>query len=241
MGKRTKRDTESTRATEPRVEHRSGNDERFTPSWMFDLVRKLGPIYLDPATTVDNPAGAEMFFTREDDGLSKHWGSYGKGVIWLNPPYSRVSDWARKCIAETRLCEMPLFFLCATRTGSRWFNAMNRAADCRIDWHERIKFSDEESGAPFDSTLFLIGGDGAFRKNFRKLFEHFGFYIPLRTLRQLDACDLAIEQNVQIDRYENDDDPSYTISALVHGNGKPVGVAREGLVKLDVNELQSGA
>src|SRR5688572_14397630 len=67
-------------------------DERYTPCWVFD---GLGLTFdLDPASPVGGgdcvPADAR--FTREDDGLTRPW----FGTVWLNPPFSNATPWARK-------------------------------------------------------------------------------------------------------------------------------------------------
>lgn len=51
----------------------SAKDDWQTPAEVLELVRKVGPIVLDPCTTVDNPTGAALIC---HDGLVK-------GAIWL--------------------------------------------------------------------------------------------------------------------------------------------------------------
>ena len=67
-------------------------DERYTPQWVFD---GLGLTFdLDPASPVGGGdcVPADTRFTREDDGLSREW----FGTVWLNPPFSNATPWARK-------------------------------------------------------------------------------------------------------------------------------------------------
>jgi hypothetical protein len=68
------------------------SDDVYTPRWVFD---QLGLTFdLDVAAP---PGGipyipAKRYFTKADDALSQPW----HGRVWMNPPYSDVSPWARR-------------------------------------------------------------------------------------------------------------------------------------------------
>lgn len=65
------------------------SDEWYTPKNTLEQAKEfLGEISLDPASCeeANELVGAESFFTKEDDGLTKEW--FGK--VWCNPPYSRT-------------------------------------------------------------------------------------------------------------------------------------------------------
>lgn len=69
-------------------------DERYTPAWVFD---GLGITFdLDPASPVGGGdcVPADVRYTRHNDGLTQHW----FGTVWLNPPFSNATPWARKFI-----------------------------------------------------------------------------------------------------------------------------------------------
>lgn len=55
-----------------------------TPQDFFDKLNKEFHFTLDVCATPEN-AKCEMFYTVDDDGLSKPW----IGTIWCNPPYGR--------------------------------------------------------------------------------------------------------------------------------------------------------
>lgn len=69
-----------------------------TAEWFLDLVLRVDPIVLDPATSADNPTCARYFFspTAPDgdgpgtwcgaSGLAAHW-NRGSGLAYINPPY----------------------------------------------------------------------------------------------------------------------------------------------------------
>lgn len=65
------------------------SDDCYTPRWVFDA---MGVQFdLDVAAPVGGPwhVPAKRWFTPEDDGLTQPW----DGVVWCNPPYSRMARW----------------------------------------------------------------------------------------------------------------------------------------------------
>jgi len=88
----------------PAMHSTASNDHR-TPEYFLDLVRKVAPIYYDPASQQSNPTGAEVFSYMDPDGrprtrcrehgaasvgyggLTQQWASVG--LTYVNPPYGR--------------------------------------------------------------------------------------------------------------------------------------------------------
>ena len=67
------------------------SDDCYTPRWVFDA---MGLTFdLDVAAPPGGPwhVPAARYYTAEDDGLTSPW----DGLVWCNPPYSRMKDWAR--------------------------------------------------------------------------------------------------------------------------------------------------
>jgi len=59
--------------------------EWYTPKWIID---ELGPFDLDQCAPLPHLRPydiAPACYTEQDDGLKQEW----RGVVWLNPPYSR--------------------------------------------------------------------------------------------------------------------------------------------------------
>jgi len=65
----------------------SMSNEWYTPPWVFDLVRKLGPIGLDPASnsTAQRWINAAQWYGEAEDGMKRSWKT--TEGLWLNPPY----------------------------------------------------------------------------------------------------------------------------------------------------------
>lgn len=78
-----------------KVYHSSKSDEWETPPEFIQMIKNRW-LYkgfdLDAAATAEN-AVAPKFFTKEDDALKQEW----KGTVWLNPPYSRLKEFMKKC------------------------------------------------------------------------------------------------------------------------------------------------
>jgi hypothetical protein len=66
----------------------SGEVEYYTPVEIVEAARRtMGGIDLDPASseTANRTVKASQIFTKEDNGLKRHW--FGK--VWLNHPFGR--------------------------------------------------------------------------------------------------------------------------------------------------------
>ena len=72
----------------------TGDQEGYTPAIYIDSVYSvMGSINIDPASNkyANQTVKAELFFTKDDDGLKKSW----NGKVFLNPPYSQpeINHW----------------------------------------------------------------------------------------------------------------------------------------------------
>lgn len=123
------------------VDHFSSEFQGYqTPPEWLDLVRQVGPIALDPATTEENPCDAEVFLYPPYDGLNEDWRAHAKGgLCYVNSPYGdELPDWAAKIADEgMRGCEV--ISLTPARTDTAWFRKMT-TADQLCFVRGRIKF-----------------------------------------------------------------------------------------------------
>ena len=130
-----------------------------TPDEVLDLVRKVGPIDLDPCTTADNPTGAARFFVKGDNGLKQNWGECigDNELIFVNPPYGRsIGRWTEKCRREAHRRNR-IIALVPDRTDTAWFNDALDSADAACLWRGRITFRGAPAPAPFPSALIYWG------------------------------------------------------------------------------------
>lgn len=94
-----------------------------TPAEFMAVVRREFPLCFDLAASPEN-AQAAAFLTEADDSLARSWSAYmpaDRGAwLWLNPPYSDINSWARKCAAEMQNGAKILFLVPAS-VGSDWY------------------------------------------------------------------------------------------------------------------------
>jgi hypothetical protein len=95
------------------------SDDYYTPRWVFD---RMGLTFdLDVCAP---PGGVEWvpavrYFDQAADGLAQPW----HGRVWMNPPYSQATPWARKFIAHGHgVCLVP-------HAKSAWHIQLWNAAD----------------------------------------------------------------------------------------------------------------
>lgn len=132
------------------------HDEWNTPPWLVSVISGMGPIGLDPCTSIDNPTGAERFFTAHDDGLAYAW--TGRGLIYCNPPYSLplVRKFTDK-MAETEFgpddCGL---LLLPGKTDTNAFHTAMQTCDLACLFSRRIKFDGEGGNwlPRFGSVMF---------------------------------------------------------------------------------------
>ena len=71
----------------------TGDDEWYTPRWLFDALDVTFSIDVcAPLDRTFSAVPAERHFTIDDDGLAQLW----DGTVWCNPPYSKPEPWARR-------------------------------------------------------------------------------------------------------------------------------------------------
>lgn len=95
------------------------SDDYYTPAWVFE---RMGLTFdLDVASPPDGIPWipTARYLTMEDDGLSTPW----EGRVWMNPPYSNTTAWARKFIAHRHgVCLVP-------HAKAKWHTELWAAAD----------------------------------------------------------------------------------------------------------------
>lgn len=91
-----------------------------TPQYLFDELNAEFNFKLDAASNGTN-AKCPMFYTEQDDGLSKSWNVGGN--VFCNPPYGRnVYDWVKKAYEESLVCKHQIVLLIPARTDTKYFH-----------------------------------------------------------------------------------------------------------------------
>jgi phage N-6-adenine-methyltransferase len=121
------------------------SDDYWTPKWVFDA---LGVEFdLDVACPPSGPpyTPAKAWYTQETDGLASPW----SGNVWMNPPYSNTSPWARKFINHRQgICLVPF-------AKSKWANELWNDADAVLMMPSTFKF---DQGSIFIQTMLAAYG-----------------------------------------------------------------------------------
>lgn len=104
-------------------------------------------------------AKAERFITKEQDSLSMSWGALARGrsdMLWLNPPFSDIAPWARKC-AQEGMSGAPILLLTPASIGSNWFreHVFGKAAVFALNG--RITFTGATQPYPKDCIISAFG------------------------------------------------------------------------------------
>ena len=163
----------------PHVAHNSGENEWYTPpEYIAAAVGTMGHIDTDPASSeiANRTVGADVFYSKEDDGLAKDW----CGNIWLNPPYSQplIKNFADKLVHEFEAGNIDqACILVNNATETQWFATFCKYATAVCFPSGRVRFLDVDGnpGAPLQGqAVIYIGGSVA---TFAREFSKFGMVL----------------------------------------------------------------
>ncbi len=137
----------------------SNTNEWYTPKSFFDKLNNEFNFTLDPCCTKES-AKCDLYYTKEDDGLSKEW--TGK-TVFVNPPYGReIKDWVRKSKEEGDQKDTVVVMLIPARTDTRYWHDYIFPSATEIRFLKgRIRFEDitgkAKNSAPFPSAIVVFG------------------------------------------------------------------------------------
>ena len=141
----------------------SGSDsvqEVGTPRVFLDAVEsRFGTLEFDLAANRENTVCGPMFYGPgsglQEDSLRAWWGNKPL-VMWLNPPYSNIAQWAEKC-ARDRHPEGRIAFLVPASVGSNWFADHVDGKALVLFLRPRLTFVGHTAPYPKDLILALYG------------------------------------------------------------------------------------
>lgn len=123
-----------------RVLFKSATDEWSTPKDVYDALDSEFKFTDDPC-----PMGGVW------DGLYRPWIS----PAFCNPPYSRISHWAKKAYEEWQR-GITSVLLIPSRTDTRWWHDyVMKATEIRFI-KGRLRFGDAKNAAPFPSCIVVF-------------------------------------------------------------------------------------
>lgn len=140
----------------------SKQDYRTPADFMAAVVGRFGPIAFDLAATAANSQHPRFYSPIPDplavgvDALAQDWSrATPGGLLWLNPPFSNVEPWAKKCEMEASHGAR-IAFLVNAAVGSNW--ARTYVLPCAETYllNGRLCF-DGKNVFPKDCMLALYG------------------------------------------------------------------------------------
>ena len=172
----------------PHVSNNSGHNEWYTPAEYIEAARKaMGGIDLDPASSeiANRTVKASIYFTAEDDGLSKPW----TGRVWMNPPYAQplvaqFSDTISEHFDAGEITQACVLVNNATETA--WFQRMVASADAVCFPRGRVKFLNPDGapvGAPLQGQAVIYFGNRM--EAFSERFSTFGPVLAVRSVEPI--------------------------------------------------------
>lgn len=130
----------------------SGADDWETPDPFFAVLDREFHFTLDAAASEGN-AKCSPYFTRDDDGLARDWGTE---TVWLNPPYGReTGHWIRKAWEASQLGATVVSLIPVSSDTGWWHRYVMQASEIRFV-EGRIRFSGSRVNAPFPCAVAVF-------------------------------------------------------------------------------------
>jgi phage N-6-adenine-methyltransferase len=136
----------------------SRQDYETPPDFVAAVVRMFGPLSVDLAC-LPPTAKASDYLTPDDDSLSVSWAEHYRGNCWLNPPFSHIPPWAKKCAKEIKKMgpHDRILFLTPASIGANWFWDHVAPNALVLPLSPRLIFVGEVHHYPKDLMLSVFG------------------------------------------------------------------------------------
>lgn len=135
-----------------RVLFSSNSDEWETPHSLFNILNDYFHFTLDPCSTELNHK-CSNYFTLSENGLLQSWNGH---TVFVNPPYSDISNWVKKCYVEWMYNNITVVLLIPARTDTRYFHDFIYHVADIFFIKGRLKFSNSKNSAPFPSMICVF-------------------------------------------------------------------------------------
>jgi phage N-6-adenine-methyltransferase len=133
---------------------RSKQDYGTPRAFIAAVERRWGPLAFDLAASSENHK-APKYFTEADNSLKQDWFKLD-GLLWLNPPFSNLEDWAEKCYQEQD-AGAKIIMLTPASVGSNWYAKHCFDAAHTVFIRPRLTFEGCTDPYPKDCMLTVWG------------------------------------------------------------------------------------
>jgi len=105
---------------------KKSKDDWETPDYFYNQLDEIFKFDLDPCANAKNTK-CDLYFSKEDDGLSKHWAGH---TVFVNPPFSNIAEWVKKCYEEGQRYGTTVVMIIPSRTDTKyWHDYVMRAKE----------------------------------------------------------------------------------------------------------------
>lgn len=120
---------------------KSSCDNWKTPDDVYSKLNDEFYFDFDPCPLNDKP---------DFDGLSIEWGKSN----FVNPPYSKISDWCKKAYEEYKKGKTVVLLIPSRTDTKYWHEYIMKATEIRFI-KGRLKFGNSKNSAPFPSCVVV--------------------------------------------------------------------------------------
>lgn len=126
------------------------------PEFLSAVTARFGPIDFDLAADESNHVVADWYGPGSryaNESLQQQWDQW-PGLLWLNPPYGNIGEWAEKCAS----CKVAtIAFLVPASVGTNWFSRYVDRKAMVLFLSPRLTFVGHTQSYPKDLMLCMYG------------------------------------------------------------------------------------
>lgn len=152
------------------------SDDWCTPKHLWERLNFIRRVTLDPCSNQWTQNKPPTVYTKEEDGLNKHW--FGPHAF-VNPPYSNPLPWVQKMVDSYEVTIRTM--LLPADTSTRWFKLLWDTCDYLCFSVKREKFVGPFNDSPKSGHVLALWCRWAmYPERFQQAFESWGKVIKLR-------------------------------------------------------------
>lgn len=134
---------------------KSRQDYATDRAFIAAVIQRFGPLAWDLAAHAEN-AVCDRWIGEQQDSLALEWHRLSPGGwLWLNPEFSKIEPWAKKCAAEASKGAR-ILFLTPAAVGAEWYRQHVAPNAYTLALNPRLTFVGESTPYPKDCMLSVF-------------------------------------------------------------------------------------